>query len=130
MRRLSLLLGVLLFAVIFGLAIPAYASHSAAGGVECGTLERHLEDDYTKGTSDAQVYHIDVVTHERGCEQHLIMSNLVGAGIGEPQGNLEQSNRCVRDGRRDAEWTFRYYFDLEIDASSVKVDCSNYGRRS
>jgi hypothetical protein len=104
-------------------------SHSGAGGVaagECGFLERHTEEIYTKGTADALVYRAEV---HNGC-QRLVLSGLAAAGIGEAQGNEEQQARCLRNGRDDAVNAMRYYFDTEIDPESVRVGCYPYKRRS
>lgn len=125
MKRLALILG-LLVAVMSPSA--SYASHSMAGGAECG--ERSFDADLIKGRTDSMLV---IVDHTVGCKTYHY-KNYVGADcVGEPcspasmSERIWQANECQRVGKLDTVNFFRFYFDTEIDPASVRVSCPLYG---
>jgi hypothetical protein len=137
MRRLTLIL-MLLAPVL--MAPPAYAddgngyalprvpaservaSHSAAGGAECGTFRSDSVAEMTKGRTDGLVISVD---HQDGCAR-VVIKNLSPAGHGEAQGNAGQVARCERYGREEAAGVFRYYFDRDVAPADIAVSCLPY----
>lgn len=118
MRRLIALLGFLLILT----PPPAYASHSMVGGADCGTFRFDAVSDMTKGRTDGMVVSAD---HQVGCKRY-VYRNLIGTGRGEAYGYSGQQANCVHAGQVDVASFYRYYFDTEIDPSSVSVKCSAY----
>lgn len=126
MRWLRFVQTALMFLVLVLAAVGAAgavsASHSANGGAECGVNEWDGVGFMNKGRTDGMVFTVD---HTVGCKTVKIR-NMIGTGITEAYGYSGQQAACVAAGQRDAAMTFKYYFDTEIDPSSVKVACSRY----
>lgn len=105
-----------------GAASPTHASHSMAGGAECGSRMFDGVADMTKGRTDGMVV---TASYAVGCKSYQYR-NFVGTSLSEAYGYSGQQANCVRVGQTDVANFFRLYFDTEIDPSAVKVSCSAY----
>lgn len=110
------------FLLVQAILTPVHASHSLAGGAECGSRSFDGVADMTKGRTDGMI--VDA-SYSVGCKSYHYR-NLVGTGINESYGYAGQKENCVRVGQTDVASFFAMYFDTEIDPGAVKVSCSPY----
>jgi hypothetical protein len=122
MRFIALLA---LFALPLVTPAPALAE-SAGGSAECGVRDIDMVSVMVKGRTDGMIATVDHTEHARGCSQTVRLKTLIGTGRDESYGYPGQAGNCEFYAREDVSRTFRYYFGVEVDPSSIQVKCSRY----
>jgi hypothetical protein len=123
-KRLGIWLAL---ALVTALATVGTASAESAGGsADCGVKDIDMVSIMTKGRTDGMVATVNHTEHARGCSQTVKLRTLIGTGRDESYGYPGQASNCELYAREDVSRTFKYYFGVEVDPSSIKVTCSPY----